>query len=387
MTNSCDAVSTASEVPDEGGFAQAVVAAVVRRVNGPFELETVRLSQPRPDEVLVRLVATGMCHTDIAGRDGELPTPLPAVLGHEGAGVVEAIGASVKHVEPGDHVVLTYLSCGHCPSCESGEPSSCSDFGPLCFSGARSDGSHALCAGDGSVLSDRFFGQSSFAPYAIAHERSVVKVRKDAPLALLGPLGCGVMTGAGAVWNTLQVKPGSSFAVFGAGAVGLSAAMAAKVAGATTIVCVDRVPSRLDLALELGATHVVDARDEDTVAAVRAATGTGIDAALDTTGRADVIDMAMHSLRQRGRLAVVAISAAAGEHKIDLIDIIMGCKGLLGVVEGGGNARSIIPKLVDLHMEGRFPFDRLAQFYDLARINEAAEDSLNGKVIKPIIRF
>lgn len=368
-------------------FPLDIVAAVARTAKAPFQLETIRLSSPRADEVLVRLVATGMCHTDLSGRDGELPMPLPAVLGHEGAGIIEMVGASVTYVKPGDHVVLTYLSCGQCKPCEAGEPASCANFAPLCFAGARGDGSHALCASDGSVLNDRFFGQSSFAPFAVVHERSVVKVRTDAPLELLGPLGCGIMTGAGAVWNALDVVPGSSFAVFGAGAVGLSAAMAAKVAGATTIVCVDRVQSRLDLALELGATHAVDSRTQDVTAAVRAATGTGVDAALETTGRADVVDMALHSLGQRGRLAVVAISDAAGEHKMDLIDIIMGCKSIVGVVEGGGNARTIIPRLIDLHMQGRFPFDRLTQFYDLAQINEAGEDSLSGKVIKPIIRF
>ncbi|MDB5715003.1 MAG: alcohol dehydrogenase [Sphingomonadales bacterium] len=373
--------------PKASKFPLEVVAAVVRKVKEPFALETVHLSEPRSDEVLVRLVATGMCHTDIAGRDGELPIGFPAVFGHEGAGIVETVGSAVTYVKAGDHVVLTYHSCGQCEPCEDGEPASCVNFGALCFSGARSDGSHAICSPDGTELNDRFFGQSSFAPYAIVHERSLVKVRKDAPLELLGPLGCGIMTGAGAVWNALNVIPGSSVAVFGAGAVGLSAAMAARASGAATIVCVDRVASRLELALELGATHVVNAATEDVTAAVRAATGDGVDAALDTTGRADVISMALHALRQRGKLAVVATSDAAGEHKIELIDMIMGCKSLIGVVEGGGSARSIIPRLIDLHMDGRFPFDKLTKFYDLAQINEAAADSLSGQVIKPILKF
>jgi aryl-alcohol dehydrogenase len=233
-----------------------IEAAVVRDVHGDFAIERLRLDPPRPDEVVVRIVATGLCHTDVAVRDQAIPSPLPIVLGHEGAGVVVAIGEAVRQVTVGDHVVITYLSCGECRPCRSGQPASCALFGLHCFSGGRADGSHALHSHDGSALHDRFFGQSSFATHAIANERNVVKVRRDAPLELLGPLSCGVMTGAGTVWNELQVKPGDSFAVFGAGAVGLSAVMAAKLAGAGTIVAVDRVASRLELARELGATHV-----------------------------------------------------------------------------------------------------------------------------------
>ena len=368
-------------------FPIEITAAVAKSPKSPFVLETVSLSAPRPDEVLVRLVATGMCHTDLAGRDAELPVALPAVLGHEGAGIVEMVGANVTYVEPGDHVVLGYLTCGACPECEAGEPSACANFGALCFGGARSDGSHVLCGQDGSVLSDRFFGQSSFAPFAVVSERSLVRVRKDAPLALLGPLGCGVTTGAGTVWNALKVSPGSAFAVFGAGAVGLSAAMAAKVAGASTIICIDRVRSRLDLALEIGATHVIDASAGDVGEAIRAIIGTGLDAALDTTGRGDVIATAFSALAQRGALACVASSEAGGEHRLDVMGLIMGSKRIMGVVEGGSSPRQMIPKLIDLHLQGRFPFDRLTRFYELDQINEAADDSLTGKVIKPILKF
>ncbi len=281
--------------------------------------------------------------------------------------------------------MLTYLSCGTCETCEGGEPASCAHLGALCFGGARPDGSHALCGGDGETLSDRFFGQSSFASYAIANARNIVKVRKDAPLERLGPLGCGLLTGAGAVWNALDVRPGMSFATFGAGAVGLAAAMAAKVAGATTIVCVDRVTSRLEVARELGATHVVDAREGDVVEAVRQASSGGVDAALDTTGRADVIGAALRALRQRGTLAMVAVNAAGGELVLDLVEVIAGCKRLVGVIEGGGSAKIMIPRLLDLHMQGRFPFERLLHYYDLADINQAAADSLSGRTIKPIL--
>ncbi|MGI4860941.1 MAG: NAD(P)-dependent alcohol dehydrogenase [Janthinobacterium lividum] len=388
-------MNTTRDEHRETDFPMHITAAVARTPRGPFTLEPVQLLEPRADEVLVKLVATGMCHTDLSARNAELPTPLPAVLGHEGSGVVVRVGSAVTGIEVGDHVVLAYLSCGECAACQAGESASCVNFASLCFGGCRPDGSHALCGSEGERLNDRFFGQSSFAPYAVAHQRCVVKVRKDAPLALLGPLGCGVMTGAGVVWNVLKVAPGSSFAVYGAGAVGLSAMMAARVAGATRIICVDRVPSRLALAKKLGATHLVDARTADVEAEVRAAAGTGAgtraatgaDAALDTTGRPEVIKTALRSLGQRGKLATVAISATSTEQQIDLVDMIMGCKSLMGVVEGGSHARATITRLVDLHMDGRFAFDELMQFYDIGQINEAAEDSLSGKVIKPIIRF
>jgi aryl-alcohol dehydrogenase len=362
-------------------------AAVARTKGGPFVIESVLLAEPRTDEILVRLVAVGMCHTDLAVIQGELPTPLPVVLGHEGAGMVEAVGARVTSCKPGDHVVLTYMSCGECQECDAGASASCASLAPLCFGGCRPDGTHALSVANGPPLSDRFFGQSSFATYAVAHERNVVKVREDAPLELLGPLGCGVMTGAGAVWNSLSVAPGSSFAVFGAGAVGLSAAMAARAAGAKTIICIDRVPSRLELALQIGATHVIDSRETNVIESIRATTKDGVDNALDTTGRADVIEFALAALRQRGKLALVAISHAAGEHKIDLATVILGCKHIVGVVEGAGSAKAMIPRLIDLHMQGRFPFDKLVKFYPMAQINEAAADSLSGKTIKPVLRL
>ena len=371
----------------EQKFPIEMKAAIVPAANSEFEMASVHLSAPLENEVLVKIVATGICHTDLSVQAGELPTALPAILGHEGAGIVESVGSNVTEVAPGDHVVLGFLSCGECRPCSSGHPAACADFGALCFGGARPDGSHAVSGADGTVLSDRFFGQSSFAPFAIADKRCVVKVRTDVQLDLLGPLGCGIMTGAGAVWNALSVTPGTSFAVFGSGAVGLGAAMAARVAGATIIVCIDTVPSRLELAKELGATHVIDARSDDVAGQVFAATGHGVDAALDTTGRADGLAGAVQALAQRGRLAVVANSDAAGEHKLPLMDMIMGSKSIIGVVEGGTSAQDLVPKLIDLFAEGRFPFDRLVKFYSADQINQAAADSLSGKIIKPIIRF
>jgi aryl-alcohol dehydrogenase len=219
-------------------------AAVVRQKGGPFSIETLTLEAPRRDEVLVNVVATGLCHTDMVARDRGYPVPHPIVLGHEGAGIVESVGADVVKVAPGDSVVLTFLTCGRCKPCRLGRMAHCEKTFPLCFGGARLDGSTATLDGHGEKVHDHFFGQSSFATYALANERNVVKVSRDIPLECLGPLGCGIQTGAGAVMNALNVRPGTSFASFGAGAVGCSAIMAARAVGATTIVAIDIVPSR-----------------------------------------------------------------------------------------------------------------------------------------------
>jgi len=207
-----------------------ITAAVVRSQGAPFTIEQARLRAPQGDEVLVRVVATGLCHTDLIVRDQYYPVPLPAVLGHEGAGVVEALGPNVKDLKVGDHVVLTYGACGHCHHCDSGHGAYCKDFFGLNFGGSDLQGNTAITDPAGAPLHDHFFAQSSFASYALSRENNAVKVPADAPLELLGPLGCGIQTGAGAVINSLKVGPGSSFVSLGAGAVGLSAVLAARVA-------------------------------------------------------------------------------------------------------------------------------------------------------------
>jgi aryl-alcohol dehydrogenase len=363
-------------------------AAVVRDPGGPFRLETAAITAPRDDEVLVRVVATGMCHTDMVARDQIYPVPQPIVLGHEGAGVVEAVGRDVTKVGRGDHVVLSFHSCGQCQPCHEGHPAYCANFNDYNFAGSRpGDGSHALCGHDKTWLNDRFFGQSSFGEYAVANQRNVVKVPRDVPLELLGPLGCGVQTGAGTVLNALKVHAGSSFAAFGAGAVGLSAVMAARAAGATTIIALDLVPSRLDLAMELGATHVVNSGDQDAVKAIRSITGTGVDYAMDSTGVTAVIRSAVLALRQTGSAAIVGASKPGAELGLDVNDLMQSAKIVRGVVEGDSVPDVFIPQLIDLYRDGRFPFDRLVKFYAFDQINEAATDSENGITLKPIIRI
>jgi aryl-alcohol dehydrogenase len=366
---------------------RAIRAAVVRKKGGPFSIETLTVEAPRADEVLVRIVATGMCHTDIVIRDQVYPVPLPIVLGHEGAGVVERVGAAVRKVAPGDHVVLSFMSCGHCARCTAGEPAYCAKGHPLCFGGAREDGTTAMRDGAAAPVHDHFFGQSSFGTFALAHERAVVKVPKDAPLERLGPLGCGIQTGAGAVMNALKVGPGDSFAAFGAGSVGLSAVMAARVVGATIIIAVDVVPGRLDLAKELGATHVVNAKSEDPVAAIAKITGGGADFALESTGLPEVVRQAVDALGTRGTCGIVGAAPIGTRASFDMGGLMSPGKCIRGIIQGDSVPDLFIPRLIELHRQGRFPFDRLIKFYMLDEINQAAADSESGATIKPVLRM
>jgi aryl-alcohol dehydrogenase len=367
--------------------AQKVRVAVVREKGGQFLLEDARLQSPRPGELLVRVVATGVCHTDLIVRDQYFPCPLPMVLGHEGAGVVEAVGDGVSDIGIGDHVVMTYLACGQCEPCRTGNATYCAHTFALNFGGGRADGSVSTCDEHGHEIHDHFFGQSSFSTYSIVDRRNVVKVDKDAPLELLGPLGCGIQTGAGAVLNVLKPDAGTAFAVFGAGAVGLSALMAARIAGATELIAVDVTPSRLDLAMELGATHVVNSRETDPVEAIRQITGGGAHATLETSGRPEVLRQAIDALRYRGTCAIVGAPPAGTEASFDVNAVMTQGRSIRGVIEGDSVPSVFIPRLIELYRQGRFPFDRLVRFYEFEEINQAVADTKSGKTIKPILRM
>jgi aryl-alcohol dehydrogenase len=366
---------------------RSMKAAVVRNAGAPFKIEEVRLGEIRDDEVLVRIVASGVCHTDIMVRNQYAPLPLPAIAGHEGAGVVEAVGANVRDVAPGDHVVLSYMFCGHCRPCISGHPAHCQQVWPLNFGGGRTDGSTGVEDAEGHVLHDHFFGQSSFAEFSIAHEHNVVKVPKDLPLELLAPLGCGIETGAGGVLNALKVRPGSSFVAFGAGAVGLAAVMAARVAGATTIVAVDINPDRLALAVELGATHTVNSSETNPVQAIHAFTDGGADFSLECSGRPTVLRQAIDALGSFGTCGIIGATKAGTEVAFDVNDVMAPAKKIMGIVQGDVISKTFIPILIDLYRQGRFPFDRLIRYYDFSDINRAIEDSESGRTIKPVLRI
>jgi aryl-alcohol dehydrogenase len=260
------------------------------------------------------------------------------------------------------------------------------EFFPRNFFATRPDGSSGLSQ-NGAMIHGNFFGQSSWATYALCHERNVVKVPADARLELLGPLACGVQTGAGAVINALKVGAGKSFAVFGAGSVGLSAVMAARAVGATTIVAVDINPDRLAFAVEVGATHVIDSGQEDATARLLALTGIGLDYALDTTGLAPVIRAAVLSLAPRGTCGILGASPMGSEISLDEVHFMSGGRRLMGIVEGEADPDLFIPVLIELHRQGRFPFDRMVKFYDFADINRAIHDSESGRTIKPVVRM
>ncbi len=352
-----------------------IQAAVLRKKGGPLKIESVEMEGPRDDEVLVRLVASGICRTDIDFCEDWDKADGAAVLGHEGAGVVERIGKTVKTVKPGDHVILSYQSCGHCRECRSGRPAHCTRLYELNFGFQRPDGSNALHR---SRVRGHFFGQSSFATYSLATERNLVKVSKDLPLEVLAPLGCGVQTGAGTVMNSLKVSRGRSIAAFGTGAVGLAAVMASRLVKADPIIGVDIKPKRLRLALELGATHAIDDRHQDITARIRDITGKGVDYVVETTGQPKMHQIAINVLNPYG-----VVGLLTGERGTSLTE----GRRTLGIIEGDAVPQLFIPKLIKLYLAGKFPFDRLVKFYKFKDINRAIADSKRGDTIKPVLRI
>lgn len=366
-----------------------ITAAVVEEVGGPFTLQQVELDEPGPGEALVRIVAAGICHTDEITRHGDLPMPFPGVLGHEGSGVVEAVGAGVTNVRPGDHVVIGWPSCGTCRHCRDGEPRYCDRLGEALCGGHRllgpRAGQSALHRPEGELHS-HFFGQSSFATYSLTWADALVPVPASAPLALLGPLACGIGTGAGAVLNTVRPGLGASLVVYGVGAVGLAAVMAAALSPATTIIAVDRHRQRLALARELGATHTVDASTTDPVAAVHDLCGGPADHALECTGVISVVRQAVDSVGMLGTCVLIGGAPAGAEFSVDHLTTLWG-KRIVGTLGGSGRSTTLIGGLIELHRQGRFPFDRLVRWYDLDQIEDALAAARSGEVLKPVLRM
>lgn len=361
-----------------------ITAAVVDELHGPFVVREVELDDPGPGEVLVRVAATGFCHTDGIARHGDLPFPLPGVLGHEGAGTVAAVGAGVTGVREGQAVVIGWPSCGACRNCLDGEPRYCRRLGEQIVGGHRLDGPSALRDTGGRPLSSHFFGQSSFGSYALTTASALVPVPDGLPVELMGPLACGLATGAGAVFHTLAPEPGASIVVYGVGTVGLAAIMAARNSAATTVIAVDRHASRLALATELGATHVVDATGTDPVAAVTEICDGPADHALECTGVVSVVRQAVDSVGMRGSCVLIGGAPAGAEFAVDHLSTLWG-KTIVGTLGGSGRSVRLIGALMDLYAAGRFPFDRLVEYFPLDRIEEAVEASHSGAVVKPIL--
>ena len=362
-------------------------AAVLRAPNQPLSIEELQLADPGPGEVRVRLVATGVCHTDASAISGAIPVPTPIVLGHEGAGIVEAVGPAVTMLKPGDHVVLSVMpSCGKCPACVSGQPWLCHVAGPMLFAGQMLDGTRRLSQ-EGQPV-NHFFAQSSFAEHAVVAELGAAKVRDDAPLDIVAPLACGASTGIGAILNAARVEPGASVAVIGCGGVGLSGIMAAHLAEAGQIIAVDIAANKLAMAQDFGATHLVDASASDPVAQIRNLThGFGVDYSFEFIGRQDTMEQAIEAIHPGGHAYIIGGAPVGTRFSADAMTFLFG-KNVHGVVGGFTRPTVDIPRFVELYMSGRLPLDRLvSRRYPLEEINEAFEAMHHGEVARSVITF
>jgi aryl-alcohol dehydrogenase len=365
-----------------------ISAAVAREPCKPLSIESVELAEPQDHEVLVKMVAVGICHSDIAARDQALPFALPAVLGHEGAGIVEKVGSAVTRLKPGDKVVLTVPYCGHCVNCEREEISYCENGMELMYAGVRPDGSATICR-ESENLSAHFFGQSSFATYALSSELNAVKMKADTDLTMAAPLGCGIQTGAGAVLRSLNAQPGRALAVFGAGTVGMSAVMGGKIARCHPIIVVEPVKERRELALELGATHVIDPTSgDDTVEAIRAIVPRGVDYAVDTSAVVKVLEDVLAAVARHGQVVMLGVPHnPEAVLPLSILGFLANGVTLKGVIEGDTLPDEFIPELYAWYEEGKLPLDKLITTYDFEAINTAIEDQLAGKAIKPVLSF
>ena len=356
--------------------------AVVNEQGGEFVLDQVELEGPRADEVLVRIVATGLCHTDITMKGFLPPEMFPNVFGHEGAGVVEQVGAGVTGIAVGDHVVLSFRSCRSCRACAAGHVGYCESSLVMNYMGMRLDGSTTYTRGDAPVFGS-FFGQSSLSQHAIAYADNCVVVDKSLDLTRLAPYGCGFQTGAGTVLNVLQPEPEDSLVVYGVGAVGLAALAAARQAGAGTLVAVDPLAGRREIAVRYGAVAVAPSGEASVVDRVRELTGGGASYAIDTTAIPAVVKQAQQSLASRGTL--VALGLGAEEYPIDAIDLLQNGKIVRSSVEGDADPLEMVPRLIAMNAAGQFDVDNLITTYPFAEINTAVEEVLAGKVVKPVL--
>jgi aryl-alcohol dehydrogenase len=348
-----------------------ITAALVPEKGAPFRLEALELADPGPDELIVRVAACGVCQTDVHGRDDYFGIPFPCVFGHEGAGIVERVGAAVTKVRPGDRVVMTSPSCGACAACARGLPGYCAQARRIKFGGKLRDGRSPFRSG----VSGGFFQQSAFATHALATEGNVVKVPDALPLEQAAAFPCGVNTGAGAVFNVLKPPPGSAIAIFGAGAVGLAAVMAARIAGCTTISVVDPHANRLELASALGATHVWGDKPQGV-----------FDFALEAAGSPLALRNAVDCLAPLGVCCLVGSARKGTEAALEMTQIQHG-RTLRGCVQGDAPADVFIPRLFEHWRAGRMPVERLVTYYEFAEVNRAVADSLSGRTVKPVLRI
>ena len=363
------------------------LAAVMREPCGRWSLETVEVAEPGPQEVLVRVVASGICQTDVHARDGFFPIPCPAVYGHEGAGIVEKVGPGVTTLAPGDHVIMASPSCGECDDCRAGLETYCANAPRLKQSGFRRDGRSVAFRQDDQPVYGSFFQQSSFAAVTLATARNTIRVPKDVPLDIAAAFPCGVNTGAGAVLNVLRPQPGDSYVAFGVGTVGFAGMLAAKLCGCDPVVAVDRFDERLALARELGASATVNARDPELVNKVRRlAGGRGARFCLEAAGFPEALRAAVQVLAPRGTACLVGSARPGVEVSVEMRTIQQG-RSVRGCVQGESEVQTFLPRLLELYRAGKLPIDRLVRHYPHAAINEAVADMTAGTTIKAVLRI
>ena len=364
-------------------------------VPGPYaetralEVREIELGEPGTGEVLVRIVAAGLCHSDLSVIDGSRIRPMPMLLGHEASGVVESIGADVTDVTPGDHVVLSYVpSCGGCVPCLSGRPALCEPAMVSNGAGTLRSGVRRLRSIDDGQPLNHHLGVSAFADHAVVSQSSLVRIDPEADLALAAVLGCAVLTGVGAFINTASPRPGSSAVVFGLGGVGLSGVMGARLAGCHPIVAVDVVDAKLELALELGATHVVRADDPDALARIREITSGGGETVVEAVGRTAVLEMAFDATRRGGTTVAAGLPAPDKVMALSPLRLVAEERTLKGSYMGSGVPRRDVPRLLALARSGRLPIDRLVSgTLQLDGINEGFDRLADGTAVRQLLTF
>jgi len=361
-------------------------AAVLYEVKQPLRVEEVELEGPHTGEVLVRVEAAGVCHSDYHFMNGDLPIGLPCVLGHEGAGVVEAVGEGVTTVAPGDHVVLLFRpNCGHCEFCSQGRPALCWMAAQFRNTGRMLDGTSRLSRGGQEIK--HFLGVSCFAERTVVPEQGVVPIPSEVPMDVAALVGCAVMTGVGAVMNTARVNPGAAVLVIGAGGIGLNCVMGAALVGAQPIIVADTVDSKLETAMDFGATHVVNARTHDLVEGVRELTnGEGVDFSFEAIGSPRAMTQAFDSVRRGGTATVVGIAPTGSETSVNAGELVYMEKTLRGSYYGSTRPQADMPRLLQLFKAGKLPIDRMiSRRYPLDRVNEAYEALLAGEVARSVL--
>jgi len=360
------------------------IKTVVVEKKGEYAIRNAELGEPREDEVLVQMKGSGICHTDIAVMNQFIPTPLPIALGHEGAGIIAAVGSNVRSYKRGDRVIISYSSCGECKPCRHGILGACVHFDQINFGTTVEESSSMIKMDEKKVAT--LFGQSSLSTYCVVKAKSLIKVPYDElDISILGPLACGVQTGAGTVLNKLRPGAGESIAIFGCGGVGLSAVMAAALTGCQNVIAVDVVPERLQLAKELGATHAINGKEVNAVEEIKRITNGGAEYAIESAAVPMLIQQAVRCTCSLGQIVTIG---GASETTLNIQnDLLSPNRTVMGLVEGGAIPQEFIPVLLKYYTEGRFPFDKLIKTYSFDNIAQAIADMKNGIAIKPVIIF